>query len=56
MECPCIALLSPVVMVTRGLVFHPLFCMVLISVIVFGVFVHEGLFMDLLWQYVNLMN
>ena len=31
-------------MVTRGLVFHPLFCIVLIIGIVFGVFVHEGLF------------
>ena len=31
MECSCIAPLIPAVMVMRGLVFHPLFCMVLIS-------------------------
>ena len=31
MECLCIAPLTPVVMVMRGVVFHPLFCMVLIS-------------------------
>ena len=29
-ECSCMAHLTPVVMVIRGLVFHPLFCMVLI--------------------------
>ena len=31
MECSCIAPLTPAVMVIRGLIFHPLFCMVLIS-------------------------
>ena len=31
MECLCIAPLPPVVMVMRGLAFHPLFCMVSIS-------------------------
>ena len=31
MECLCIAPLTPVVMTMRGLIFHPLFCMVLIS-------------------------
>ena len=31
MECSCIALLALAVIVMRGLVFHPLFCMVLIS-------------------------
>ena len=30
-ECLCMAPLTPVVMVMRGLVFHPLFCMALIS-------------------------
>ena len=30
-ECSCKALLTPVVMIMRGLVCHPLFCMVLIS-------------------------
>ena len=30
MGCLCMAPLTPVVMVMRGLVFHPLFCMVLI--------------------------
>ena len=30
MECSCIAPLTLAVMVIRGLVFHPLFCMVLI--------------------------
>ena len=31
MECSCTASLTPAMMVMRGLVFHPLFCMVLIS-------------------------
>ena len=31
MECSCMAPLTPVVMVMRRLVFHPLFFMVLIS-------------------------
>jgi hypothetical protein len=31
MEFSCIAPLTPVVMVMRGLVFHPLFCSVVIS-------------------------
>ena len=30
-ECSCMAPLTLAVMVMRGLVFHPLFCMVLIS-------------------------
>ena len=44
MECSCIAPLTPVVMVMRGLVFHPLFCMVSISGSYLVVLVHEGLF------------
>ncbi len=31
MECSCMAPLTPAVMVMRGLVFHPLFCIALIS-------------------------
>jgi hypothetical protein len=31
MECSCMAPLTPVVMVMRGLVFRPLFCIVLIN-------------------------
>ena len=31
MDCSCIAPLTPVVIVTKGIVFHPLFCIVLIS-------------------------
>ena len=31
MKCLCMAPLTPVVMVIRGLVFHPSFCLVLIS-------------------------
>ena len=31
MECSCMAPLTPIVMVVRGLIFHPLFYMVLIS-------------------------
>jgi hypothetical protein len=31
MECSCMAPLTPVVMVMRGLIFHPLFCIALIS-------------------------
>jgi hypothetical protein len=30
MECLCMSPLTPVVMVMRGLVFHPLFCIALI--------------------------
>ena len=35
--------LTPVMMVMRGLILHPLLCMVLISGVVFGVFLSEGL-------------
>ena len=31
MDCSCMAPLTLVVMVIRGLVFHPLFCMMLIN-------------------------
>ena len=31
MECSCMAPLTPAVMVIRGLVLHPSFCMVLIN-------------------------
>ena len=31
MECSCIAPLTPTVMVIRGFVFHPLFCMLSIE-------------------------
>ena len=33
MECSCITPLTPTVMNMRGLIFHPLFCMVLISMV-----------------------
>ena len=49
MDCSCIAPLTPVVIVTRGFVFHPLFCMLLIN----GWRVCTG---NPSWQYVNSMN
>ena len=56
MECSCIAPLTPAVMVIRGLTFHPMFCMVLISglyLVCFWVRAPSG---NLSWQYVNSIN
>ena len=56
MECSWIAPLTPAVMVIRGLTFHPLFCMVLMSgsyLVCLWVSASSG---NLSWQYVNSMN
>ena len=55
-ECSCIAPLTPAVMVMRGLVFHPLFCMMLISGSYLVCFCVMACSENLLWQYVNLMS
>ena len=55
-ECSCMAPLTLAVMGTRGLVCHPLLCMVLISgsyLVCFCVVAWSG---TLSWQYVNSMN
>ena len=48
MECSWIAPLTPVVMMIRELIFHPLFCIVFISGLYIVAFVCEGL----LWEFV----
>ena len=45
MECSCMATLTPTMMKMRGSIFHPLFCMVLISgsyLVFFGARVWSG--------------
>jgi hypothetical protein len=56
MECLCMAPLTPAVMVMRGLVFHPLFFMVLISGSYFVCLCKRACSRNLLWQYVNSIN
>ena len=51
MECSCMAPLTPAVMVMRGFVCHPVFCMVVF--IVSSVRAWSG---NLSWQYVNSMS
>ena len=56
MECSSIAPLTPAMMVIRGFVCHPWFCMVLISgsyLLCLCVSAWSG---NLSWQYVNSMN
>jgi hypothetical protein len=56
MECSCMAPLTPAVMVIRGFVCHPRFCMVLINgsyLLCLCVRAWSG---NLSWQYVNSMN
>ena len=55
-ECLRIAPLIPAVMVMRGLVFHPLFCMMLISGSYLVCFCVMACLENLSWQYVNLMS
>jgi hypothetical protein len=55
-KCSCIAPLTPAVMVMRGVGFHPLFCMVLISgsyLVCFCVLACSG---NRSWQYVKSMS
>lgn len=56
MECLRIAPLTPVVMVMRALVFHPLFCKVLISGSYMVCLCMRACLRNLSWQYVNSMN
>ena len=56
MECSCIAPLTLVVIVMRGLVFQPLFCVVLISGSYLVCSCMRACSGNLLWQYVNSMN
>ena len=56
MDCSCIAPLTPAVMVIRGLVFHPLLCMALISGSYLACFCVMACSGNLSWQYVNSMN
>jgi hypothetical protein len=48
--------LTPVVMVTRKLVCHPLYCMVLISVLYLLCLYMRAWSENLSWQYVNCIN
>ena len=56
MECSWIASHTPVVMVIRGLIFHPLFCIVLISGLYLVCLCVRACFGNLSWQYVNSTN
>ena len=56
MDCSCIAPLTPVVMVIRGFVFHPLLYMVLINGSYLACFCVMACSGNLSWQYVNSMN
>ena len=56
MECSWIAPLTPAVMVIRGLTFHPLFCMVLISGSYLMCLWVRASSRNLSWQYVNSIN
>ena len=56
MECSCMIPLTPTVMVIRGLVFHPLFCMVLFSGLYLVCLCVMACLGKLSWQYVNSMN
>jgi hypothetical protein len=49
MECSCMAPLTPTVMVMRGLVFHALFCIVLISGSYLVCFCVMACYGNLLW-------
>jgi hypothetical protein len=48
--------LTPTIMVMRGLVFHPLFCIVLISGSYLVCFCVMACYGNLLWEYVNSMS
>ena len=55
-ECSWIAPLIPVVMVIRGLIFQPLFCMVLLSGSYLVCLCVRACYGNLSWQYVNSIN
>ena len=56
MECSCTAPITPAVMVMRGLVFHLLFCMVLISGSYLVCLCERACSRNLSCQYVNSIN
>ena len=56
MDCLCIALRTPAVIVMRGLVFHPLFRISLISGLYLDCFCVMACSGNRSWQYVNSMN
>ena len=56
MKCPCIAPLTPAMILMRGLVFHPLFCMLLISRSYLVCLCMRPCSGNLSWQSVNSMN
>jgi hypothetical protein len=56
MEFLSIAPLTPTIMVMRGLVFHPLFCSVVISGSYLVCLCVQACSGNLSWQYVNSMN
>jgi hypothetical protein len=55
-ECLCMASLTLVVMVMSGLVFHPLFCIALMSGSYLVSFCVMACYGNLSWQYVNSMS
>ena len=56
MDCSCIAPLTLVVIVMRGFLFHPLFCMLLINGSYLASLYVRACLGNLSWQYVNSMN
>ena len=56
MDCSCIAPLTLAVIVIRGFILHPLFCMALISGSYFVCLWERACSGNLSWQYVNSMN
>ena len=52
----CMAPLTPAVMVMSGLVFHMLFCMVLINGLYLVCLYVRACYGNMSWQYVNSMN
>ena len=56
MGCSCIAPLTPLVIVIRGFIFHPLLCMALIKGSYLACFCVIACSGNLSWHYVNSMN
>ena len=56
MDCSWMAPLTHAMIMIRGFVFQPLFCMVLISGSYFACFCVRACSWNLSWQYVNSMN
>ena len=56
MKCSCMALLTPIMMVMRGLVFHPFACMVLIGGSYLVCLCVRACSGYMSWQYVNSMS